>query len=191
MVILEGIVTTLDEEGRANISPMGPLVDPRFRELVLRPFQSSRTYRNLVREGEGVFHVVDDVELLAHAAVGEFAVSPPLRPCPDLRGVILEDACRWYAFRVLERDDRGARSEMRCQVVSQGRLRDFFGFNRAKHAVVEAAILATRIGIVPDHVILGEFERLAVPVRKTAGDQERRAFEFLSNHVQQAMRSAT
>ena len=72
---------------------------------------------------------------------------------------------------------------MTAQVVDSGRLRDFFGFNRAKHAVVEAAILATRIGVLPDERILEELERLAVPVKKTAGPEEREAFQFLLQHV--------
>ena len=61
--------------------------------------------------------------------------------------------------------------------------RPFFGFNRAKHAVLEAAILATRIGILPDDEIRREMERLAIPVEKTAGQQERRAFEFLRQNT--------
>jgi hypothetical protein len=60
-----------------------------------------------------------------------------------------------------------------------GRLRDFFGFNRAKHAVVEAAILATRTQILPAAEIEAEYRRLAVLVDKTGGEQEHTAFAFL------------
>ena len=74
-----------------------------------------------------------------------------------------------------------------CDVVDQGRLRDFFGFNRGKHAVVEAAILATRTEFLPADEILSQFERLRVLVEKTGGPAEQRAFEFLhdvsSGHV--------
>ena len=69
--ILEGIVVTLDVAGVPNIAPMGPRVDRDLTRLVLRPFQTSQTYRNLKATGCGVFHVTDDVELLAHAAVGQ------------------------------------------------------------------------------------------------------------------------
>ena len=68
-------------------------------------------------------------------------------------------------------------------MVDRGTLRDFFGFNRAKHAVIEAAILATRIGILPAAEIRSELERLAAPVEKTAGEQERRAFAFLQDYI--------
>ena len=64
-LILEGLVTTLDDSGGVNVSPMGPIVDPQMQRLLLRPFPTSTTYGNLRRHGEGVFHVTDDVEMLA------------------------------------------------------------------------------------------------------------------------------
>ena len=68
-------------------------------------------------------------------------------------------------------------------LVGSGELRPFLGFNRAKHAVLEAAILATRVGILPDDEIRREMERLAVPVEKTAGAEEREAFELLRDYI--------
>lgn len=186
-MILEGIVTTVDSEGRVNIAPMGPLVDGGMRQLVLRPYQTSTTYQNLKRSGQGVFHVTDDVWLLAQAAVGTPDPLPELLPCQAVEGFLLADACRWYAFRVRELDDSQPRTQIMAEVVDSGRQRDFFGFNRAKHAVLEAAILATRIGILPPEQIREEIARLAILVEKTGGDQERRAFDFLDKHVQQRL----
>jgi hypothetical protein len=182
-LILEGIVTTRCADGRVNISPMGPLVDPAMRELVLRPFQTSTTYQNLKRTGQGVFHVTDDVWLLAQAAVGTPDPLPELIPAEEVEGSILAGACRWYAFGVRELDDSQERTRIVADVVASGRLRDFFGFNRAKHAVVEAAILATRVGILPIEEIRGELEKLKVLVEKTGGEQEQRAFGFLEDYV--------
>ena len=182
--ILEGIVTTVNDDGSTNTSPMGPIVDESISKLTLRPFQTSTTYRNLKRTGQGVLHVVDDVELLARAAVGK--IEAPLLsrgdgPQTDRR--ILSGACRWYAFDVDELADQEERTTIHCSVVDKGRLRDFFGFNRAKHAVVEAAILATRVGILDDEKIRREMDALKVMVEKTGGDAEHRAFEFLVTYV--------
>lgn len=182
-MILEGIVTTLNADGTPNISPMGPLVDPEITRLTLRPFQTSTTYKNLRRTGEGVLHVTDDVELLARAAIGRLETVPPLVPATAVRGVILADACRWFAFRVTRLDDAAERTTIDCEVVDRGHIRDFFGFNRAKHAVVEAAILATRVAILPIEQIQDEMRRLAIPVEKTAGEQEKRAFSLLEEYV--------
>jgi hypothetical protein len=182
-LVLEGIVTTLHADGSPNITPMGPIVDSDFSQLILRPYKSSTTYRNLLRAREGVFHVTDDVELLARAAVNQLNVIPPLRPAHVVAGVIVADACRWYEFRIMSCDDSRERAQLECAVVHQGRIRDFFGFNRAKHAVVEAAILATRISFLPAEYIAAEFERLQSMVDKTAGESERRAFEFLAHYA--------
>ena len=72
---------------------------------------------------------------------------------------------------------------MEAEVVHTGRLRDFFGFNRAKHAVVEAAILATRTAFLPAEQIAADFKRLAVLVEKTGGPDEHVAFALLQEHV--------
>jgi hypothetical protein len=186
-MILEGIVTTRNPDGTINISPMGPHVDASMERLVLRPYQTSTTYQNLKRTREGVFHVIDDVLLLAQAAVGQPDPIPRMIDAPAIDGAILSDACRWYAFRVESLDDRAERTEIIARVIDRGTIRDFFGFNRAKHAVVEAAILATRTAFLPAEEIRREFERLAVPVEKTGGPQEHEAFEFLQRYIEQAL----
>ena len=187
-LIAEGIVTTVNPDGSANISPMGPRVNRDFTQLLLRPFQTSTTYQNLKRTGEGVFHITDDVLLVAKAAVGRLTPEPSLQPAPHVQGFLLSGACRWFAFRVSRLDDSEERTTIDCTVIGSGNLRPFFGFNRAKHAVLEAAILATRIGILPSEQIMAELQRLAIPVEKTAGTQEREAFEFLRDYVAQAWR---
>lgn len=183
-MILEGIVITLNHDGSANISPMGPLVDREMTRLVLRPYKTSRTYQNLKDQGKGILHVTDDVELLASAAIGKLDPPPKLVRHESSGGYRLADCCRWYAFEVLNLFDQTDRTTIECRVADQGRIRDFFGFNRAKHAVVEAAILATRVHLLPAHQIQEELQRLAVIVEKTAGDQERSAFEMLKSHLQ-------
>jgi hypothetical protein len=127
--------------------------------------------------------VTDDVELFARAAVGQLSELPKLVATKAIRGVILEEACRWYAFRVILIEDRDERTEIVAETVDQGRRRDFFGFNRAKHAVIEAAILATRIEFLDADQIQEEFDRLAGPIAKTGGHQELRAFDFLKQYV--------
>jgi hypothetical protein len=190
-VILEGIVTTVAPSGEVNIAPMGPRVEADMRRLLLRPFPSAQTYRNLATHGEGVFHVTDDVLLLARAALGPVEPPPPLVPAQKVRGFVLSGACRFYEFRVRSIDDSEERVRVDAEVVHAGRLRDFFGFNRAKHAVVEAAILATRTDFLPPDDVAAEYRRLAVVVDKTGGDQEREAFAFLRRHVERVRQQRT
>jgi hypothetical protein len=189
-MILEGVVTTVAADGAVNVAPMGPLVDPPapgrdLERFVLRPFRTAQTYANLKAHGEGVLHVTDDVLLLARAAVGRLDALPPLLPAGRVRGWVLRDACRYYEFRVTACDDRTERARFDAEVVHAGRLRDFFGFNRAKHAVVEAAILATRTALLPAEEVAAEYRKLAVLVEKTGGPQEHEAFALLRDYVQQ------
>jgi len=182
-MILEGIVTTKNADGSPNIAPMGPLVDAEIQRLTLRPFHTSTTLQNLLRTREGIFHVTDDVEMLARAAIGRLETMPPLVRAPSVDGWILQDACRWYAFKVREVDLTEPRAEIHAEVVDHGRLRDFWGLNRAKHAIVEAAIAATRVGILPAADIADELRRCAVLVEKTGGTAERRALELLEEYI--------
>ena len=183
-LILEGIVTSTNADGTQNVSPMGPIVDRAIQRIHLRPFQTSTTFANLKRTGQGVFHVTDDIQMLAKTAIGSMASPPAMHPCEAVEGMVLSGACRWYAFVVNHLDDSQQRAEIQCRVVGQGRLRDFLGWNRAQHAVLEAAILATRLHILPKAEVLADLERLRAIVDKTAGEDERAAFRIVQEHVQ-------
>lgn len=188
-MILEGIVTTLNAGETMNLAPMGPEVDEasEMDRFILRPYRTSTTYANLKARGEGVFHVTDDVRLLAQAAIGaDLDPFPAIRPAGVISGAILSDACRYYEFRVVELDDREDRTRIIVETVNRGRHRDFFGFNRAKHAVLEAAILATRTAWLPLKDLLLEFRKLEVLVDKTGGPAERAAFLLLQEFLREA-----
>lgn len=183
-MILEGLVTTLGPGGALNVAPMGPRVEgDDWSRFVLRPFRTSTTFRNLKARGEGVLHVTDDVLLLARAAIGP-VVDVTTRPADVVRGEILLTSARYYEFRVTELDDRDDRATLRVETVASGRLRDLFGLNRAKHAVVEAAILASRVAILPIGAIADDLGRLAPLVEKTGGPAEREAFALLRSYIE-------
>lgn len=187
MRILEGIVTTVSVDESINIAPMGPYVTDDMARLVFRPYQTAQTYRNLKHHGEGVFHITDDVLLLARAALESIEPQPAMFPASKVHGYVIKDACRFFEFRVDSLDDRDERTRIDATVVNQGQMRDFFGFNRAKHAVIEAAILATRTQFLPLDSIAAEFGKLAEIVKKTGGDQEQQAFEFLECYLTNLM----
>jgi hypothetical protein len=182
-MILEGVVTTQDTNGQLNVAPMGPIVQPDMQNLLLRPFQTSQTYQNLKATNCGVLHVVDDALLIAKAVCRQLSEEPKTEPAKIVDGRVLASACRWYEFRIDSIDDSEQRTECHATVVHTGRLRDFFGFNRAKHAVLEAAIMATRTHLLERDDVLAEFDRLKVPVEKTAGPDERLAFKLLTEFV--------
>jgi uncharacterized protein len=185
-MILEGLVTTTDPAGAMHLAPMGPRIEPDWSGFLLRPFPTSQTYRNLKAHGQGVLHVTDDVLLLARAALGQ---APPqeARPAERVAGFILPTACRFYEFVVREMDESGERMHIRAEVVHRGTLREFFGLNRARHAVVEAAILATRLHLLPAEEVRADYRKLRVLVDKTGGPAEHEAFAFLTAHVERVL----
>ncbi len=182
-MIVEGIVTTLNLSGELNIAPMGPMVDDSMTQLLLRPFRSSTTYQNLKARPCGVFHVIDDVLLIAQAALDRLESVPPTLAAERIDGQVLTDCCRWYEFEIVRFDDATERTSLTAQVVHTGRRRDMAGFNRAKHAVLEATILATRLHLIPESEVRQQLVALAVPVEKTAGLRERAAFDLVTTYV--------
>ena len=64
--------------------------------------------------------------------------------------------------------------------------REFVGFNRAANAVLEAAIYATRVHLLPRTFIDSELDRLQVIVNKTAGPRELEAMSLLVNFIRSA-----
>jgi len=182
-VILEGLLTTLNADGSWHVAPMGPIVDAAWQKFVLRPFATSTTCHNLQRSRRGVFHITDDAALIATLAIGRAVPDLATRPTPSGEGVILADACRWYELQIDAVDESQARVEMAAHVTDQGRMRDFFGFNRARHAVIEAAILATRVHLLGAAAILAEFAQLQSAVDKTGSPAEMAAMTMLRHYV--------
>ena len=182
-MIVEGIVTSVDSGGHLNVAPMGPIVVGDFASLLLRPFQPSTTFSNLAATRCGVFHVVDRVEIIARAAIGRLSELPAVEPAAKIDGFVLKDCCRWFEFTVDSVDASDARSRMPSSIVHRGERRPFFGFNRARHAVLEAAILATRLHLLSPQHILDMISLLEPAVEKTGGTEEKSAFAMLKEFV--------
>ncbi len=184
-MILEGVVTTTNPDNTINVAPMGPVVDAALLFFELQPFDDSTTYQNLVRTRCGALHVTDDVLLIARAVTDALPDSLETSTCSKIAGRYLNNACRVYEFQVDLIDDSQPRAIVKCRTVNKLFLREFFGFNRGKHAVLEAAILATRVNFLPLAEIQHQFDRLRKIVEKTGGRHERDAFQLLEEYIGQ------
>lgn len=184
-MIIECILTSSDAEGLVNCAPMGVVWGDE--QIIVKPYQETATFRNLVATGSAVVNVTDNVLLFARSAIG----SPvfPTHPAAQIVGAVLDDACSWRELAVASIDASGPRALITARVVHRGFVREFLGFNRARHAVLEAAILATRTGFLPAEEIRNEYARLQVIVDKTAGPLEHEAMALLAAYVEQALAS--
>ncbi|HVP21068.1 MAG TPA: DUF447 domain-containing protein [Anaerolineaceae bacterium] len=178
-MIIETIFSSLDPTGQANFAPMGI----RWGEdtLVIRPFRDTVTYRNLVASRYGVVNLTDDVLPFVQTALYD-AVLPHFsaRVVP---GVVFKEACSWREVEVVEESGTVERAEVVCRVVYRGWQREILGFCRAKNAVLEATIKATRLHLNAQNTV-DNLEEYRVIVEKTGGETEKKAFEQVCEYIQ-------
>ena len=173
--IIETVVTTINPDGSVNCGAMG--VEWDAERIVIKPFRGTRTLRNLRATGAAVVNVTDDLLLFSQAALGD--PHPPTRPAASVPGAVLADACSWREVRVEAIDDDAQRPRVTTVVVDRGVQREFLGLNRARHAVLEASILASRARLLPPEDIRAELRRLQVLVDKTGGPREHEAMQYV------------
>lgn len=176
-MIIEGLLTTIDEDGMPHVAPLGPVVDEALTQWTLRPFQSSTTFRLLRDNPVGIFHVVDDILPVVQTALN-MPHQLEFRPHPD-GGAIITSACRWFRLEITDWDVTSERAEASAGMHSRGQIRDFWGWNRAKHAILEATILATRLHLLDRSQLELDLAKHEATVKKTAGSRELHAWKIL------------
>jgi hypothetical protein len=181
-MIIESIVTTVGAEGRVNCAPMG--VEWAESAIVLKPFLDTATYRNVAVTGAAVVNLIDDARVFARSAISN--PEYPTVPAEVIAGAVLVGCCSWRELKVTSIDRSPPRARVETVVVHRGVKREFIGFNRARHAVLEAAIYATRLHLLSREFLESEMSRLQVIVDKTAGPEEREAMALLSEHMRKA-----
>jgi len=152
----------------------------RSQRIVVKPYRGTRTLRNLRATGAAVVNVTDDILLFCQAALGD--PRPPTAPAESVDGAVLDDACSWREVRVETIED-GERARVATVVVAAGRGREFLGYNRASHAVLEASILASRVRLLGADEVRAELGRLQVLVEKTGGAREREAMDYVRSVI--------
>ena len=181
--LIETVVTTTGGDGVVNCAAMG--VRWGAEELVFWPFDATRTLRNLRGHGQAVVHLTDDVLLFVEAALGH--PRPAMRPATAIDGSVIEDVQSWREVVVTEivpASGNSPRSRVRARVVATGMgTQPPLGLCRARHAAVEASILASRLKWLGADHVLAELARLQVLVDKTAGPRERAAMDYVRRYV--------
>lgn len=179
-MIIEVIFSTLDPIGRPNFAPMGVLWGEE--EIIVRPFRNTHTCANLLATGYGIVNVTDDVLAFVEAALGDPLL--PHFPAHRVPGVVFQGTCYWRELEVIALGGNEERAEITCRVAYRGWQRDFLGFNRARNAIVELTILATRLHLLDLASVMEALERAEEIVRKTGGEAEINAFARIQEYVE-------
>lgn len=181
--IRESIVTTVGPDGGPHVAPLGVIVEPPH--LVLAPFHPSATLENLRRHPFACVNYTTDARVFAGCATRRRR-DWPVVPAERVRGWRLEGALAHDEVEVDEVVEDELRPRFRCRAVHEAAHAPFKGFNRAQAAVVEAAILVSRLRMLPREKVEGELRYLAIAVGKTAGEVEREAWGWITEAVRAA-----
>jgi hypothetical protein len=80
-------------------------------------------------------------------------------------------------------EDHAERPRFRMRIDAAASHAPAAGFNRAQAAVIELAILSSRLDRLPREKVKRETEYLAIAMEKTAGEREREAWGWLMEKV--------
>ena len=186
-LILETIVTTLSPEGELHLVPFGLIRDGDGAgdDYVLAPFRPSPTIHNL--ESNPFFAAAAPLDMRVIAGVVTGRKDWPVVDCERIPGKRLA-ACFGHAeFEVIDKQDDETRPRYRGRMVHCRSHAPFIGYNRAQGAVLEAAILSTRLGMLAPEKILSEMAYHAIAISKTAGPAEREAWDWIEDKVADAL----
>jgi hypothetical protein len=180
-MIFEAIITTRDEKGGDHIAPMGVREESGF--LVVSPFRPSATLECILRQKCAAVNYTDDVRVFAGCLTGRY--DWPTVPAHEVACNRLEGALA-HCEAVLERvEEDPQRPRLLLREVFRQTHAPFRGFNRAQAAVIEAAILVSRLHMLPKEKIDAEMEYLSIAVAKTAGPRELEAWGWLKEKIAQ------
>ena len=179
-MIRESIVTTLNPEGKVHIAPLGLIAEEGG--CILAPFKPSITLDNLRANPYAVANFTDDVLVFASSLTDKRPW--PTQPAELVPGAVLERTLAHAELRVHEVEEDDQRPRFHCKVVFEASHAPFKGFNRAQAAVIEAAILASRLHMLPREKIEQELGYLQIAVEKTAGPREHEAWRLLVEKIE-------
>jgi hypothetical protein len=178
-LIVETVVTTATPAGEVHIAPLG-LTEDRG-EWIVAPFKPSRTLDNLLANPCAVASHTDDVRVIAGCVTGRR--DWPLVAADIVQGMRLANAVSHWELDVVRIEEDAQRPRFRCRLVKAVSHRPWSGYNRAQAAVLELAVLSTRLGLLPPDKVESELKYLEIAINKTAGPQELEAWGWLMERI--------
>jgi uncharacterized protein len=177
--IFEGVVTTVSPQGGVHIAPMG--VRYQGEHVLLMPFKPSTTLDNITLTHQAVLNLLVDPRVFAGCVTGR--KHWPTLPAHMVKGVRLTAALGHVELALDSVSDDGQRPVLRLRRVLEQTHAAFRGLNRAQAAVLEGAVLVSRLRLLPAAKVDAEMAYLQIAIDKTAGPEAHEAWGWLQEAV--------
>jgi uncharacterized protein len=178
-MIRETIVSTMNESGQVHLAPLGLIAEADG--WIIAPFHPSTTLDNLRSVPFAAANFTDDVRVFAGCLTGRSQW--PTAACQDIPVARLANVLAHAELAVTGVTQDTQRPRFHCRVLHSATHAPFRGFNRAQAAVIEAAILVSRLHLLPRNKIEHEMAYLQNAVSKTASLAEEEAWGWLLDAV--------
>jgi len=181
-VIYECVVSTVNAAGQPHVAPMGVRYLPEGRVLLM-PFKPSTTLDNLLASRHAALNVLTDTRVFAGCVTGRKVW--PMLPMARAPGLRLTCAQRHLELQLEDVSDDPQRPVLRLATLHDQTHALFNGLNRAQAAVVEGAVLVSRLHMLPPAKVDAEMAYLQIAIAKTASPAEHEAWAWLTEAIAQ------
>ncbi len=178
-MIYETIISTVDTQGNVHVTPFGISMQDDF--VVISPYKPSKTLENILATEHAVMNLTDDVRVFAGALTRQHAWT--LLPATNITGFRLADTLVHKELKLVKVLDDALRPQLFLETVHEEQHQAFSGFNRAQAAVIELAVLVSRLTRLPMEKITQDINYLTIAIEKTAGPRELEAWGWLIEAV--------
>ena len=178
-MIYETIISTVDALKKVHVTPFGIQVQDGL--IVISPYKPSTTLTNILATNYAVINLTDDVRVFAGALTGHHAYE--VMPADKINGFRLVGTLAHKELKLVKIKEDEVRPKLFMQIIHEVQHQSFSGFNRAQAAVIELAVLASRLHMLPKDKVVNEMSYLQIAIDKTAGERERQAWSWLTKKI--------
>jgi hypothetical protein len=180
-MIFETVIISSDNNNVPHVTPFG--IKYEGEQVIISPFKPSKTLNNIIRTKVATMNVTDDVRVFAGALTNRQPWY--LESTDSIKGFRLQDCLMHVELRLSDVREDEVRPQLVMTQVNKQHHKDFNGFNRAQAAVIELAVLTSRLHMLAPEKIQSELKYLQIAIDRTAGDKEQEAWSWLTEKINQ------
>ncbi|MSP99299.1 MAG: DUF447 family protein [Methylotenera sp.] len=179
-MIYEAIISTVNSRGDSHVAPFG--IQMQDGLVLISPYKPSVTLDNILATQHAVLNLTDDVRVFSGALTRRQAWA--LLPAEKVMGFRLADSLLHKELTLVNVVDDALRPQLTMEVMHEVQHLPFQGFNRAQAAVIELAVLVSRLHLLAKDKVLADMKYLQIAIDKTAGERELQAWCWLTEKVE-------